>query len=361
MPDRVRALLDWYDANARVLPWRVAPGAAHRTDPYHVWLSEIMLQQTTVAAVIPYFERFTARWPSVHDLAGAPLDDVLSAWAGLGYYARARNLHACAVHVAGARDGVFPDTEEGLLDLPGVGAYTAAAIAAIAFGRKAVVVDGNVERVMARLHGAEDPLPGVKPELRRLAAAMTPARRPGDYAQGVMDLGATVCTPRNPACGLCPWAGGCVARGKGIAADLPRRAPKAAKPTRVGLVFWLTRPDGAVLVRQRPDKGLLAKMMEFPSAGWNTAKDPVPDPDRDAPVRTAWDPAPGVVRHTFTHFHLELTVLSGRIGARAAADVDGRWVAPEALGDIALPTVMRKVADHMLIGDGPLFAPRRPA
>ncbi len=356
MPDRARRLLDWYDAHARVLPWRAPPAAAQASAPYHVWLSEIMLQQTTVAAVIPYFEAFTRRWPSVAALAAAELDAVLSAWAGLGYYARARNLHTCAQVVAHDLGGRFPDTEEGLRALPGIGAYTAAAIAAIAFGRRAVVVDGNVERVMARLHGVETPLPDAKLVLRDHAAALTPRSRTGDYAQAVMDLGATVCTPRNPQCGRCPWSRGCVALGQGVTAALPRKRPKGDKPTRRGLVFWAVRGDGAVLVRDRPPKGLLAKMTEFPSAGWDSRTAEPAETHRDAPFAADWQPRPGLVRHTFTHFHLELTVWEAVADGAAAHAARGRWVRPAEFATLALPTVMRKVADHVLRGDGPLFA-----
>ena len=245
------ALLVWYDRAARALPWRVPPGSGARPDPYRVWLSEVMLQQTSVAAVAPYFHAFLARWPTVAALAAAPEAEVMAAWAGLGYYARARNLLACARAVA-ARGGAFPDSEAELRALPGVGAYTAAAVAAIAFDRPSVVVDGNVERVMARLHAVEEPLPAAKPRLRALAAAMTPAGRPGDHAQAVMDLGATICTPRWPACGICPLVRACAGRLAGVAEALPRRAGKAAKPVRHGIAWLAVREDGRVSTRTRP-------------------------------------------------------------------------------------------------------------
>ncbi|HVO17494.1 MAG TPA: A/G-specific adenine glycosylase, partial [Alphaproteobacteria bacterium] len=248
------ALLAWYDRHRRRLPWRAGPG--ERPDPYRVWLSEIMLQQTTVATVGPYFTAFLERWPDVARLAAAPLDDVLHAWQGLGYYARARNLHRCAAVVARDHGGRFPDTEDALRALPGVGAYTAAAIAAIAFDRPAVVVDGNVERVVARLHAVDAPLPAAKPELRRLAAALTPDARPGDFAQAMMDLGATLCTPRAPRCVLCPLMAGCAARTRGIAEELPRRTAKPEKPTRRGVAFFAVDADGAVLLRRRDESGL---------------------------------------------------------------------------------------------------------
>jgi len=335
-------LLDWYDRHARTLPWRAPPGM--RADPYRVWLSEIMLQQTTVVTVAPYFDDFVARWPRVADLAAADLDDVLRAWAGLGYYARARNLHKCAQVVADDHGGQFPESEAALRELPGIGPYTAAAIAAIAFDRPATPVDGNVERVMARLYAVTPPLPGSKAVLKELAAAHTPAQRPGDAAQAMMDLGATVCTPRNPRCAVCPWADACAARAQGIAQDLPARTPKPERPTRRGVAFWAVRSDGAVLLLKRPTRGLLGGMMEVPSSDW---LDELPgDAEAQAPFAADWRLLPGVVRHTFTHFHLELVVMA----AAAPEDVDatGRWVVPDALSDEALPSVMRKVVRHAL-------------
>jgi A/G-specific adenine glycosylase len=323
------ALLAWYDRMARRLPWRVPPGSAARPDPYRIWLSEVMLQQTTVAAVKGYFEAFTARWPRVEDLAAAPDAEVMAAWAGLGYYARARNLLACARAVAAL--GRFPDTEEGLRALPGVGPYTAAAVAAIAFQRPATVLDGNVERVMARLHAVEAPLPGAKETLRALAARLTPTERPGDYAQAVMDLGATICTPRNPVCGLCPWSEPCEARRLGIAADLPRKTAKALKPIRHGVAYLAIRSDGAVLVETRPPRGLLGGMLGLPGTDWAEAA-PQPRP----PLPATWRPA-GEVRHTFTHFHLVLQVETARVAAATAPDAD--WRDPAGL---SLPTVMAK-------------------
>lgn len=342
------ALLGWYDRHRRHLPWRAPPG--HRADPYHVWLSEIMLQQTTVAAVQPYFHNFLARWPRVQDLAAASLDDVLHAWQGLGYYARARNLHKCARHVADELGGIFPDTEDGLRALPGIGPYTAAAIAAIAFNRVATVVDGNVERVMARYHAVETPLPGAKPELRVFAERLTPDSRPGDYAQAVMDLGATVCTPRSPKCVICPLQSDCAGRAAGLQADLPRRKPKTPKPTRRGVVFWLEREDGAVFLRRREEKGLLGGMMEFPSTEWReetpAMDEAPPGRPRGFPDAGAWRALDGIVRHTFTHFHLELTVLTAKCDTRHAPE--GIWLPPDRFGEAALPSVMKKVARHAL-------------
>ena len=306
-------LLAWYDRHARRLPWRLPPGDASTPDPYKIWLSEVMLQQTTVAAVAPFYAAFLERWPTVDALASAPLDEVLTAWAGLGYYARARNLHKCAKAVSGELGGRFPDDEAGLRALPGIGPYTAAAIAAIAFDRPATPVDGNVERVVARLFAVETPLPKAKPELYGLAEGLTPGRRPGDFAQAMMDLGATVCLPKRPRCLACPLAERCAARAAGSAGDLPRRAARAPRPTRHGVAFWLVDEAGAVLLRRRPDKGLLGGMMELPSTPWREAPWPAEEACGKAPIIREWTVLPGLVRHTFTHFHLELTVWAGRV------------------------------------------------
>ncbi len=348
-PAAVQArLLAWYDRHRRRLPWRAPPGA--RPDPYAVWLSEIMLQQTTVAAVKPYFESFLARWPRVADLAAAPQEAVLTAWAGLGYYARARNLHACAKVVAERHGGRFPETEAELRGLPGIGPYTAAAIAAIAFDRPATPVDGNIERVTARLFALRAPLPGAKPRLKVLAATLTPRARPGDFAQAKMDLGATVCLPRTPKCSLCPLETLCVARAAGLAAQLPVKAPKADKPTRRGIAFWLTRPDGAVLLRRRPPEGLLGGMTEVPSTDWGADLPGEGAARAAAPAAVPWQALAGQVRHTFTHFHLELAVWVGR--ARDWQELAGFWVLPERLGEAGLPSVMQKVARHALKAGG---------
>ncbi len=338
-------LLAWYDRYRRELPWRAAPGA--QPAAYGVWLSEIMLQQTTVVTVAPYYRAFLARWPTIEGLARATLDDVLHAWQGLGYYARARNLHKCAVQVAGDYGGRFPDSEAGLRALPGIGAYTAAAIAAIAFERPATVVDGNVERVMARLFAVETPLPTAKTEIKALAANLTPKKRPGDYAQAVMDLGATVCTPRSPDCGRCPWAGACVARAKGIAADLPRRLPKKARPLRRGLVFWVVRGDGAVLLRRRPEEGLLGGMIEVPSTPWKSVRWSLPKARPHAPLEADWRRLKGVVNHGFTHFELELGVLTASVGGTTT---EGQWCRPDDFATLALPTLTKKVVGHVLDG-----------
>jgi A/G-specific adenine glycosylase len=337
-------LLQWYDHNARILPWRAPPGRP--ADPYHVWLSEIMLQQTTVAAVIPYFRSFVERWPTIHALAATPLDDVLAAWAGLGYYARARNLHKCARLVAEWRHGAFPDDEDSLRRLPGIGDYTAAAVAAIAFGRPAVVMDGNIERVVARMFAVEAPLPAAKGMLKRLAGDLTPVRRPGDYAQAMMDLGATLCTPRQPACALCPWMEDCLARRRGIAERLPARVAKAERPLWHGIAFWAVRRDDAVLLRRRPENGLLGGMMEIPSTAWRPAAWELKTAVASAPAVAEWRLLPGLVVHTFTHFRLELAVAAGRVQSPELAA--GLWCPLDELSKQALPTVMRKVVRHAL-------------
>ena len=334
--DDAARLLAWYDRHRRDLPWRAKPG--EHADPYAVWLSEVMLQQTTVTAVKSYFTTFLELWPRVQDLAAAPVEDVMRRWAGLGYYSRARNLHACAGRVAAA--GAFPDTEEGLRALPGIGAYTAAAIAAIAFGRPAVVVDGNVERVIVRLHALAAPIKACRPAIRAHAAVRTPQARPGDYAQAMMDLGATICTPRRPACALCPLSAGCAARRVGRQDELPLKAAKAERPERLGSVFYVRRGT-EVLVRTRPDKGLLGGMTEFPGSAW-TAEG---DPDGAAwPLAARYAKAPAPVEHGFTHFPLRLTVYATVASPRAAAPAGCRWVAEAGLPDEALPTLMRKVA-----------------
>ena len=340
-------LLAWYDRAARVMPWRIGPAdraAGVRPDPYRVWLSEVMLQQTTVAAVRDYFHRFTERWPTVQALAAAEDGAVMAEWAGLGYYARARNLLKCARAVA--ERGDFPRTRDGLLGLPGIGPYTAAAVAAIAFDEPATVVDGNVERVVSRLFRVEAPLPGAKPRLVALAETLTPATRPGDFAQAMMDLGATVCTPRNPACAICPVLDLCDARAAGVQAGLPRKAPKAAKPLRRGIAYLARREDGAWLLERRPERGLLGGMLGWPCTDWNEAPAPAP------PLAADWQEA-GEVRHTFTHFDLRLTLHVARVD-RGATPARGSFLAGAAFHPDDLPTVMRKafaLADAVLARD----------
>jgi len=336
-----RRLLAWYDACGRTLPWRVSPAARSagvRPDPYRIWLSEIMLQQTTTAAVAPYFEAFVRRWPNVAALAAAPRDDVLAAWAGLGYYSRARNLHDAAQSLAAHG---FPGDEAGWRALPGVGPYTAAAVAAIAFDQPATVVDANVERVVARLFAVTETLPAARPALRELARKIAAPERPGDWAQAVMDLGATVCAPRAPACVVCPISAHCAGFAAGSAADLPRKAVKPPRPTRHGVAFALTR-RGAVLLVQRPDEGLLGGMRALPSTPWRDAPWPPAEAAALAPAHVDWRPM-GAVRHVFTHFALELAVWAGEAGV-AGPCVEGRWVDREALAGAGLPTVFAKAA-----------------
>lgn len=343
------SLLAWYDKHHRVLPWRAPPdGAQGRTDPYHVWLSEIMLQQTTVAAVKDYFLKFTRTWPDVHALADADLDDVLRAWAGLGYYARARNLHKCAGIVSREHYGQFPRSAPDLQKLPGIGPYTAAAISAIAFDQPYAAVDGNVERVLARYYCIETPLPDAKADIKQRAEGLVPAQRPGDFAQALMDLGATICAPRKANCLICPWTEGCRGRQTGLAETLPRKASKKAKPTRFGTCFWVERADGAVLLRRRPERGLLGGMMEVPSTEWAEIK---PENVKlSAPVSSRWDPLRQTVSHTFTHFHLELQIWrSERMSNdHELPNGDFRWILPQELDGEALPSVMRKVCAAVL-------------
>ncbi|MEZ5721014.1 MAG: A/G-specific adenine glycosylase [Paracoccaceae bacterium] len=331
-------LLAWYDSHAREMPWRVGPAARAAgvaPDPYAVWLSEVMLQQTTVAAVRDYFNRFRALWPDVHALAAANDSAVMGEWAGLGYYARARNLLKCARVVSRDLCGRFPDTAEALQKLPGIGPYTSAAIAAIAFDRPETVVDGNVERVMARLFRVEDPMPASKPALRDKAATLTPRTRPGDYAQAVMDLGATICTPKNPACGICPWREDCAGRAAGIAAALPARSAKQPKPIRLGIAYVGRRSDGAWLVERRPETGLLGGMLGWPGGAWGEEPQDLPPLDAD------WRDLGAEVRHTFTHFHLRLAVRVAEIAPGATPTAAPSPAAPPS----DLPTVMRKAYD----------------
>jgi A/G-specific adenine glycosylase len=343
-------LLDWYDRHRRDLPWRAKAG--ERADPYRVWLSEIMLQQTTVTAVKPYYERFLKRFPTVRKLAEAPVEKVMQAWAGLGYYSRARNLHACAKAVVEAHGGRFPDTEEGLRTLPGIGAYTAAAIAAIAFDRPMAAIDGNVERVVSRLFMIGAPLPQAKPAIRDAAQALVPPDRPGDFAQGLMDLGATICTPKRPACGICPWMAPCRARAACLQETFPRKEPKAAGKLRRGAAFVVLCADESVLLRTRPPNGLLGGMAEPPTSAWSVDYDPA-KAILDAPLEARWKRLPGVVKHTFTHFPLELTVFFARVGAATEAPEGTRWAPRRALAEEALPGVMRKVLAHALEAPAP--------
>lgn len=342
------ALLSWYDRHHRDLPWRTPPASIRegkRPDPYHVWLSEIMLQQTTVEAVKPYFRKFTALWPTVGALASATPDDIMKAWAGLGYYSRARNLRKCAEAIVLEHRGLFPQDEAELKSLPGIGDYTAAAIAAIAFDRPAAVVDGNVERVVARLAALERPVRDAKPEIRHFVRHITPADRPGDFAQAMMDLGATICTPRSPACFLCPLSEDCTALAQGETDRFPLKPVKADKPRRQGSAFVAVRGDGAILLRKRPEKGLLGGMSEVPTSAW-TARIDGETGAGAAPFTAEWKPAGGI-RHVFTHFELDLSVYRAEIADIALPE---GWWWSSSVHEEALPTVMKKAIEAAVPG-----------
>jgi A/G-specific adenine glycosylase len=344
-------LLAWYDLHRRVLPWRAPPGK--RADPYQVWLSEIMLQQTTVRAVAGYYRKFLKAWPHVTALAQASQDDVLAAWAGLGYYARARNLHAAAKMVAHELGGEFPTTAQALRALPGVGAYTSGAIAAIAFDEKQAAMDANAERVIARTFAIRTPMPKAKAELYALCSGLVPDRA-GDFVQALMDLGSAICTPKRPACEHCPWTDDCQGRKSGIQERLPVKAPKPARPLKRGAAFVARDRTGAVLLVKRPDKGLLASMLEPPLGPWT---ENFPSPAKalaQAPFRAKWKKRPGILRHGFTHFELETEVYAAVIDRRPR--FKGDWVPAEMLREVALPTVMRKIVEHGLGNGGPPFA-----
>ena len=355
-------LLAWYDRYRRKLPWRALPG--ERMHPYWVWLSEIMLQQTTVRAVRGYFERFLARFPSLQALAAAPLEDVLAAWAGLGYYSRARNLHACSRTIVDRYRGEFPTSEAELVPLPGIGPYTAAAIACIAFDEKAVPVDGNVERVVARLFRVDAKLPGAKREMRRIAQRLAPRERHGDFAQALMDLGATICTPKRPACAHCPWSGACAARAAGDQESYPRKSDRRAGRLRRGAAFVVTRKDGAVLVRRRQEHGLLGGMTEVPVSEWSadfaSAAGLAQAPRPLSGPAWEWRLLPGQVRHVFTHFPLELLVFAATAAPGAPAPPGCRFLPRAAIASAAFPTLMRKVLEHAGIGPPPA-GPAAPA
>ena len=343
--DLPRILLEWYDVHAREMPWRVGPKVRKvgvLPDPYRIWMSEIMLQQTTVATVRDYFQRFVTRWPTVGDLAAAKDADVMGEWAGLGYYARARNLLKCARVVVDDHGGIFPKDHAALLKLPGIGPYTAAAVSSIAFDLPFTVLDGNVERVMSRLYDIHTPLPGAKPELMTKAEALTPSERPGDYAQAVMDLGATICSPKSPACGICPWRAPCAARIAGTAENLPKKTPKKAKPIRHGTVYLAQREDGAWLLETRPDKGLLGGMLGWPGSDWIDVADE--RPTGTPPIDAKWLNLSGEVRHTFTHFHLILRVKVAQINMSTAPNT-GQFIPQDQFRPSDLPTVMRKAFD----------------
>jgi A/G-specific adenine glycosylase len=341
-------LLAHYDGHARMLPWRIPPGSGLRADPYRVWLSEVMLQQTTVAAVIPYYESFIARWPTVEALARADDADVMAAWAGLGYYARARNLIACARAVTNEHAGRFPDTEEGLRALPGLGAYTAAAVAAIVFGRRAVVVDANVERVVARLFVIDEPLPGGRAAIRAAADSITPETRAGDFAQAMMDLGAGICTSRAPRCLLCPLQDECEGRATGRPEDFPVKAAKREKPQRLGNVWWIERADGHVWIERRAEKRMLGGMVGLPGSAWDArggAKDAA------APISGDWVTLNRSVEHVFTHFRLTLTILKQEVPVGVQPPGEGQYWPLGRIGEAGLPTLFAKVVRAVMRDD----------
>jgi A/G-specific adenine glycosylase len=350
-------LLTWYDVHRRELPWRAQTGET--ADPYRVWLSEIMLQQTTVVAVASYYRAFLARWPTVESLAAAPLDDVLAAWAGLGYYARARNLHRAAKDVAKEFGGKFPRSAEGLRKLPGIGPYTAGAISAIAFDACEAAVDANAERVLARYFAVEEPLPVAKTKLRTLGQSLVPEKRAGDFAQALMDLGALICTPRRPACTNCPWADDCVGCARGIAETLPVKAERAVRPLRRGAAFVASDAKGAVLLMKRPENGLLGGMLQPPLGPWAEKFPSGRAALAQAPFDADWRKRAGIVRHGFTHFELEIEVYAATLAKRPK--IAGQWIPQDALRAAALPTVMRKIVAHALDEGGPLFSQVRPA
>jgi A/G-specific adenine glycosylase len=335
-------MLRWYDENKRRLPWRA------NTDvppvPYHVWLSEIMLQQTTVAAVIPYFEKFVDKWPSVEDLANAPRDEIMQNWAGLGYYARARNLHKCAKVVAQEYKGVFPDDIKTLKSLPGIGDYTSAAIRSIAFDKDATVVDGNVERVMARYYCVKDPLPGSKKQLKELAHILSDGRkdRAGDYAQALMDLGATVCTPKSPSCGLCPLQKKCEAHKAGLQAELPAKVKKKDSPKKHGYVYWIENKEGKVLLERRPDTVMLGHMVGLPTSSWIDIKSDIPVPN----FVSDSEPLDQFVLHSFTHFDLKLFGFKAVVHNLPSDDFF--WEDKDKLSNVGFPTLFKKFVNQMI-------------
>tara|TARA_Y100001970_G_scaffold294331_1_gene450713 strand:+ start:13959 stop:15053 length:1095 start_codon:yes stop_codon:yes gene_type:complete len=352
----IAQLLRWYDSQGRILPWRenreVARSAKSRSaylespGPYRVWLSEIMLQQTTVATVIPYYNLFIKKWPNVHTLARASLDEVLACWAGLGYYARARNMHRCAKIISKKLNGKFPETEMDLMALPGIGSYTAAAITAIAFNQPAIAIDANVERVLSRLHAITEPLPKAKKMISTHAQSFIPNPRPGDFTQALMDLGATVCKPRQPSCYNCPWVKSCKAEAIGEADTFPRKLPKPARPERYGVAFWAVRRDGFILLRRRPEKGLLGGMMEVPGTEWRLEEWSEHELMETFPFIANWSRLPGSISHSFTHFKLQIIVYIAHIDGRIARN-GGRWYKYSDFQNLALPTLTNKIIRHV--------------
>ncbi len=336
------AILSWYDVAARDWPWR-SRGAC-LSEPYHVWRSEIMLQQTTVQTVIPYFHQFLERWPTVDSIAQADLNDILHAWQGLGYYARARNLHKCAIVVVDMYGGNFPKTESQLLELPGIGSYTAAAIAAIAFNITTVPVDGNIERVISRLYSLKKPVRQTKDQVRKLATKILPKDRSGDFAQALMDLGATICRPKSPTCLKCPLSMACLAFKSGMPELYPVKLQKKHKPTRYGVAFWLQNENQDIWMRKRPPEGLLGGMIEVPSTDWREEFWTEAEIWKLAPLNANWLPHEGFITHTFTHFHLHITVWTGKTSSNV--NTNGFWSAPNQFSELALPTLMKKIILH---------------
>ena len=345
--DVSRDVLAWWDQNRRELPWRARPGEA--ADPYRVWLSEILLQQTTAAGAAPYFLDFTRRWPDVRALAAAPMEEIMSAFAGLGYYSRARNLHACAKAVADA-GGVFPSDEVELRALPGVGPYTAAAVAAIGFGRPAAPVDGNIARILSRLFAHQTPIPANRAAIDEAARALTPMGRPGDYAQALMDIGATICRPRNPDCARCPLRGVCLAVRAGQPERYPSRPEKRPRPEKVGAAFYAVRPNGAFLARRRPPKGLLGSTMELPGGTWQVGDIDGVD-EEQAPFAAAWVRLPEEIEHVFTHFSLRLA-LFGAEAYFTEPPAGHVWIAPNEIGEAGFSGLMRKAAERAAVAWG---------
>lgn len=346
MKESHKALLNWYDNDGRILPWRAR--GEQIVNPYHVWLSEIMLQQTTVVTVIPYFLSFIQRWPTFHQLAEASLDDILHAWQGLGYYARARNLHLCAKKVSEEYEGRLPTNSEQLIKLPGIGPYTSKAIAAIAFNECVLPVDGNIARILSRLYAISAPLPQGMPEIQSAATIFTPHIRPGDFAQAMMDLGATICVPRSPSCEKCPFQSTCKARALGIAAELPVKNKKPIRPQKYTIAYILKREDGAILLRKRPEKGLLGGMMAVPTSEWQLEKIDNKNIEKSAPFVTYWKSLKSKISHSFTHFDLEVMPYYGNICTQKAEALEGDWVFPHQLKQYALPKLFKKIIETSL-------------
>lgn len=346
MKEYHKALLKWYDDEGRTLPWRAKNKQV--INPYHVWLSEIMLQQTTVITVIPYFLSFIQRWPTFQALSQASLDDILHAWQGLGYYARARNLHRCAQKITSDYHGTLPTTSEELIKLPGIGPYTAKAIAAIAFNQDVLPIDGNIARILSRLYGISSPLPAGMTEIQNVAVIFTPQIRPGDFAQAMMDLGATICIPRTPLCEKCPFQTGCKAHALGIAAELPVKIKKRARPQKYAVAYILKRKDGAILLRKRPEKGLLGGMMGVPTSEWRLNRLESHLLNVEAPLEMEWECLEEIIHHSFTHFDLEVDLYYGNISPQEASSLEGDWIFLDQLKLYALPKLFKKIIEASL-------------